>query len=79
MSDRFYKDIELPDLAVGVNPPTPDEGFIQLYGRNKTLVWKDSLGVEHVVGASMLDVDGGNYDIAEPDTGTALDGGIYSQ
>jgi hypothetical protein len=41
MTDRFYKDIEVPNLAAGDNVPTaPDAGFIQLYGRDGKLIVK---------------------------------------
>lgn len=32
MADRFHHDIELPDLAS--DPPTPEAGFVQFYGRD---------------------------------------------
>ena len=41
MTDRFYKDIEVPNLAAGDAVPTaPDAGFIQIYGRDGKLVVK---------------------------------------
>jgi len=45
MSDRFYKDIELPNLSsstLATNPLTkPDAGFIQLYGIDGKLAIQD--------------------------------------
>lgn len=65
MADRFYKDIEIPDLAAGVTLEPPPVGHIQVYGREKQLAWTDSDGVEHVAGqgngvaTTQLLVDGG--------------------
>lgn len=62
MADRFYKDIELPELAN--SPLPPDAGFVQLYGKDKKLAIMDSDGVETILGesngvATVLVVDGG--------------------
>lgn len=62
MSDRFYRDIEIPDLTDEVLEPPP-AGFIQVFGRNNKLAYSDSNGVETVVGtgggSTQLLVDGG--------------------
>lgn len=63
MSDRFHNDIELPDLPNGIGVPPPEVGYIQIYGRNKKLVFADSDGIETEVGGGgtvpFLNVDGG--------------------
>lgn len=51
MADKFQNDIEIPDLPVGVSLPPPEVGYIQLYGRNKKLVYSDSNGLETEVGS----------------------------
>ena len=48
MADRFYKDIELPDLT-GVTPPAPDSGFIQVYGKGGKLAYQAADGIEVIV------------------------------
>lgn len=45
MADRFYKDIELPDLT-GVTPSAPDSGFIQVYGKGGKLAYQAADGIE---------------------------------
>lgn len=50
MADRFYKDVELPDLQEGVSLQPPQSGFIQIYGRAKKLAFTDSDGAETVLG-----------------------------
>lgn len=47
MGDRYYTDIELPELPAG-QPATPEAGFISVYGREGKLITKDSAGVETV-------------------------------
>lgn len=49
MADRFYKDIELPDLT-GVTPSAPDSGFIQIYGKQGKLAYQAADGIEVIVG-----------------------------
>lgn len=61
MADRFYKDIELPDVAI--NLPAPDAGFIQVYGKNGKLAYQNSTGAETVVEPQVvtkLIIDGGS-------------------
>lgn len=63
MADRFYKDIEIPDLPLGVNLPNPEDGFIQLVGRQGKLSVKTSNGVEQVIEPTVVTellIDGGN-------------------
>ena len=63
MSDRFYKDIELPNISENITPPAPPSDFIQLYGKNGKLVVHDSLNVETVIEPTVvtkLIVDGGS-------------------
>lgn len=52
MSDRFYKDIELPDLPLSVAIPAPSTGFIQLVGREGKLSFTDAAGKETILGES---------------------------
>lgn len=46
MSDRFYKDIEVPSLPNSANLPAPDDGFISIYGKNGKLATKNASNVE---------------------------------
>ena len=54
MADRFYKDIELPDLVDTSGLATPDNGFIQVYGKSGKLAYMDSTGVETVVDMTVV-------------------------
>lgn len=49
MADRFYNDIELPDLVDSSGLAAPGNGFIQVYGKSGKLAYMDSVGVETVV------------------------------
>lgn len=49
MADRFYNDIELPDLVDSSGLAAPGNGFIQVYGKSGKLAYMDSTGVETVV------------------------------
>ena len=50
MADKFYNDIELPEL---VNSPLPPAvGFVQLYGKDKKLAVMDSDGVETILASN---------------------------
>ena len=64
MADRFYNDIELPDLVDSSGLAAPDNGFIQVYGKSGKLAYMDSTGVETVVDMSavgtVLKIDNGN-------------------
>lgn len=54
MADRFYKDIELPDLVDTSGLAAPDNGFIQVYGKSGKLAYMDSTGVETVVDMTVV-------------------------
>lgn len=60
MADRFYNDIELPDLVDTSGLAAPDNGFIQVYGKGGKLAYMDSTGVETVVDMTVLKIDNGN-------------------
>lgn len=60
MADRFYNDIELPDLVDTSGLAAPDNGFIQVYGKSGKLAYMDSTGVETVVDMTVLKIDNGN-------------------
>ena len=60
MADRFYNDIELPDLVDSSGLAAPDNGFIQVYGKGGKLAYMDSTGVETVVDMTVLKIDNGN-------------------
>jgi hypothetical protein len=49
MADRFYKDLELPDLTVNKNLPNPDAGYIQLVGNDNRLTVQDSTGHKSIL------------------------------
>ena len=57
MADRFYNDIELPDLVDTSGLAAPDNGFIQVYGKGGKLAYMDSTGVETVVDMTVLKID----------------------
>jgi hypothetical protein len=57
MADRFYKDIEVPDVTT--SPPAPDAGFVQIYGRGGKLAYRASTGPEVILDlAPVQSVDG---------------------
>ena len=60
MADRFYKDIEVPDVTT--SPPAPDAGFVQIYGRGGKLAYRASTGPEVILdlAAVGVSIDGGN-------------------
>ena len=63
MADRFYKDIELPDVSASTTLATPDVGFIQIYGKGSKLAYKNSAGTEVVLenaAQTGVSIDGGN-------------------
>lgn len=66
MGDRFYNDVELPELPPD-SPATPAPGFVALYGRAGRAYSKDSAGNEVLLGggnmapASTAFVDGGSF------------------
>jgi hypothetical protein len=63
MADRFYKDIEVPDLQGSSALPAPDAGFIQVFGRKGKLAYQASTGSEVVLEPSVqtvLKIDGGS-------------------
>lgn len=62
MPDRFYNDVELPELPPGT-PATPANGFLSVYARDGKLVTKNDAGQEVVHEPSVqtqLNVDGGS-------------------
>jgi len=61
MADRFYKDIEVPDVTT--SPPAPDAGFVQIYGRGGKLAYRASTGPEVILETTVtpqISIDGGN-------------------
>lgn len=52
MADRFYKDIEVPDLPPEVTLDPPEPGFIGVYGRNGQLAYINAAGLEVLLGAA---------------------------
>lgn len=62
MGDRFHKDIEIPDVPIGLEIPAPDPGFLQLVGRDGKLAVKNSAGQETIIEPQVqtqLNIDGG--------------------
>lgn len=55
MSDRFYKDIEIPEIPEGMELSPPSPGFVQLYGKSGKIVWQSSGGTVNT-GVSVDDV-----------------------
>lgn len=62
MADRFYNDIELPDLVDTSGLAAPDNGFIQVYGKGGKLAYMDSTGVETVVDMTVVSTHVGQTD-----------------
>lgn len=63
MTDRFFNDVEIPDLPSNASIPNPDSGFIQLVGKGGKLVVMNSQGTEVIVEKQVqtqLMVDNGN-------------------
>ena len=63
MADRFAREIDLPDVALGVVVPLPPVGAISLYGRNGKLAVLEQNGTETLLERSVtprLTLDGGN-------------------
>lgn len=63
MADRFAREIDIPDVAVGVSVPLPPTGAISIYGRSGSLAVLDAAGVETVlerVVTPQISIDGGN-------------------
>lgn len=56
MSDRFFNDIELPDLPSEISLQTPENGFIQIFGRIGKLALTNSQGIESIL-ISQADAD----------------------
>ena len=76
MADRFYKDIELPVVST---VPSPDVGFVSIYGKNKKLAFKDSDGLETIVDRVTVDrviIDGGNASTPSGDFKLRFDFGM---
>lgn len=63
MGDRFYKDIEVPNLADSSAIGTDDPNFISVYAKNGKLASKDADNVETIYGVGSktpeLRIDGG--------------------
>lgn len=62
MGDRFYNDVELPELPPGT-PATPAPGFMSVYARDGKLVTKNDAGQEVVhepAVQTQLRISGGN-------------------
>jgi hypothetical protein len=76
VADRFYKDIELPVVS---SVPTPDAGFVSLYGKGDKLAVKNSAGVEVLLENTVIDrviIDGGNAATAAGDFKLRFDFGM---
>ncbi len=62
MADRFYGDIEVPEIASDPGPATP--GFVRIYGRNGKLYVRGETTTEIDLtemgsGSGDINVDGG--------------------
>lgn len=78
MADRFYKDIEIPDLQGSSALPAPDAGFIQVFGRNGKLAYQSATLPEVVlepIVQTVLKVDGGAANTTFPQYLLRLDFG----
>lgn len=67
MSDRFYKDIEIPDLPLSVTLDAPEAGFLQLVGREGKLAVINSLNKETILEPNIITkliIDGGSPNTA---------------
>ena len=63
MADRFAREIDIPDVALGVVVPLPPVGAISLYGRSGKLAVFNSGGIETILERSVtpqISIDGGN-------------------
>ena len=49
MADRFFKDIEVPDLPTEIDIDSPDDGFVSIYGKDGKLAYLDNGGQEYVI------------------------------
>ena len=62
MTDRFGREIDLPDVAVGINVPNPPVNALSIYGRGSKLAYKTSAGTEVLLEAANavgVSIDGG--------------------
>ena len=84
MADRFYKDIEIPDISVTL--PAPDPGFVQIYGKNGKLAYQNSTGTETILDfqqqeaqiVSSLIIDGGSASTTPQQVALKIDFGLNS-
>jgi len=77
MTDRFYKDIELPDVSV--SPSAPDSGFIQVYGKGGKLAYQNATGAETIlerVVTPQISIDGGNAATVPTQVALRIDFGL---
>jgi len=77
VADRFYKDIELPDISV--SPSAPDTGFVQIYGKNGKLAYQNATGTEVIVEQQItpqISIDGGSATTTPQQVALRIDFGL---
>lgn len=63
MADRLGRELDLPDVAVGVNVPLPPTNAVSIYGRSGKLAVLNTAGTETIlerVVTPQISIDGGN-------------------